>query len=683
MKRGTGGGNGTDNDPTRGTTVHHEATAAENEETRWAPMLWSQEHYWFLYFDVPAYGATRDCVKVTRSWRFDAHVPDDAVRAALTALVSRYESLRTNFLTDESGTPVQAVRPPWQVTFDHHFQGDAADLPALAERLGARPFDPATDRPVRFALVTGDGDDAWVLMTAIHCVIDGQSWIALERAFLALLAAGRADVPLPEARQPREQAERDHSAERARYRERVRTYWRERCRAIPQGMFPDFRPAPVGHFASHTPPSPYERVTLTSRRLVRAAERVAAEHRIAPGVVYLAAFGTALSALSGSDRCVVSMDTANRTDPMLSAAVGCFFQPALVVFDLTAQDTAASLLTKVFRATLVAQRHARYSSLEMTEERARAGYERGMNLRIGVTYNYFARGRPATGAAADGDGGRSATDDFVIEKAPIDWQDNSADLYLAVEAGEDGVTLSMHGHVSVTDGDRIARALRGIGTLIAGWADGTLPMDEPLHHTQDRLGLPRKQFDHRWVRVDHAWADTKTCTALLSRLPGVTAAAVFAEAAADGRTRLVAYAAGDTTPTELRTHLSAALVTHPCLVLPHRFVVCAHAPGHGTQDAWATTAVTAEGSGFPTRPAAPKTPREKALAAAVTARCPQATADMATPYLPAGGRTARAPAVIDHLDAAGFTGIIPADLLGPLPLRAVAAKLSPTSPSRK
>lgn len=56
---------------------------------------------------------------------------------------------------------------------------------------------------------------------------------------------------------------------------------------------------------------------------------------------------------------------------------------------------------------------------------------------------------------------------------------------------------------------------------------------------------------------------------------------------------------------------------------------------------------------------------------------------MATPYLPAGGRAALAPAVIDHLDEAGFTGIIPADLLGPLPLRAVAAKLSPTAPSRK
>ncbi|AEY86193.1 hypothetical protein SHJG_0916 [Streptomyces hygroscopicus subsp. jinggangensis 5008] len=78
-----------------------------------------------------------------------------------------------------------------------------------------------------------------MLMTAIHCVIDGQSWIALENALRSLLAAGHDDVPLPDVRQPRDQAELGHWPERARYRERVRAYWRDRHRSIPQGMFPD------------------------------------------------------------------------------------------------------------------------------------------------------------------------------------------------------------------------------------------------------------------------------------------------------------------------------------------------------------------------------------------------------------------------------------------------------------
>ncbi|MEU6477895.1 condensation domain-containing protein [Streptomyces sp. NPDC047017] len=653
-------------------------------DTRWAPMLWGQEHYWFLYFDVPAYGADRDCVKITRVWRLDKDVPDDTVLAALTALVRQYESLRTNFLQDDRGRPVQAVRPPWEVAFEERTEGDASDLPAVTERLAARAIDPARDRPVRFALINEPGKGAWVVAMAMHSAIDGQSWAVLERAFLALMDTEGGAPPFPPARQPREQAELDHSADKARYRERVRAYWRDRYRTIPQGMFPDYRPAPVGHFDGHTPPSPYERVTLKSRALSFAAERVAARRKMSPGVVYLAAFGAALSSLSGSKRCVVSMDTANRADPLLSAAVGCFFQPALVVFDVMAQDTSEALLTKVFRAVVAAQRHARYSTLEMTEERARVGHERGMHLRIGVTYNYFAQARPEHRAAPPGRlDGAGTTDDFTIEKAPIDWQDNSADLYLAVETGEDGVVLSMHGHTSVTDGDRIARALRAMGALIAGWADGTLPLDTAIGPVREQLGFPRRAFGPDWVLVDHAWVNTRECAARLAELGAVTVAGVFPEETPDGGTRLVAYAVGPTTPDELRGHLSAAQAGRPSLVLPHRYVVCAQAPRTLSAESWAEAEVVAEGDGFPSRPVPPRTPRERALAAAVRTHCPGHPADMATPYLPAGGRTALAPRVTDHLHAAGFTGIVPADLLGPLPLGAVAAKLIPTGTARK
>ncbi|TLQ48727.1 hypothetical protein FEF34_37580 [Streptomyces marianii] len=647
-------------------------------------MLWGQEHYWFLYFDVPAYGADRDCVKITRTWRLDKDLADDTVLAALSALVRQYESLRTNFLQDESGRPVQAVRPPWEVAFEAYAEGDASDIPAVTERLAARAFDPAQDRPVRFALIREPGKGAWVVVTAIHSAVDGQSWTVLERAFLALLDDERDAPPFLPAREPREQAELDHSAEKARYRERVRAYWRDRYLTIPQGMFPDYRPAPVGHFNGYTPPSPYERVALRSRALSFAAERVAAQRKVPPGVVYLAAFGAALSSLSGNERCVVSMDTANRADPLLSAAVGCFFQPALVVFDVTAKDTSEALLSKVFRAVVAAQRYARYSSLEMTEERARAGHARGMNLRIGVTYNYFVQAQPEHDAAPSGPpDGAGATDDFVIDKAPIDWQDNSADLYLAVETGKDGVVLSMHGHTSVTNADRIARTLRAMGALIVGWADSTLPLDAAMRSVQDQLGFPRREFGPHWVLVDHTWVDTGECAARLAELGGVTAAGVFPDETPDGGTRLVAYAVGPTTPDELREHMAAVQVDQPSLVLPHWYVVCAEAPDTPSFEGWAEAAVVAEGDGLPHHPVPPRTPQERALAAAIRDHCPGHPSDMATPYLPAGGRTALAPRVTDHLHAAGFTGIVPADLLGPLPLRAVAAKLTPTGTARK
>ncbi|MER6686758.1 hypothetical protein [Streptomyces olivaceoviridis] len=55
------------------------------------------------------------------------------------------------------------------------------------------------DRPVRFALIAGDAGDSWALMTAIHCVSDGQSWIALENALRSLLERRRGPARPPDA----------------------------------------------------------------------------------------------------------------------------------------------------------------------------------------------------------------------------------------------------------------------------------------------------------------------------------------------------------------------------------------------------------------------------------------------------------------------------------------------------
>ncbi|KUJ69677.1 hypothetical protein ACZ90_10175 [Streptomyces albus subsp. albus] len=642
-------------------------------------MLWGQEHYWFLYFDVPAFGATRDCVKITRCWHLPAPAPaEDAVRAALGELVRRYESLRTNYLVGEAGQPLQAVRPPWEPDLDISTEGEEADVPAAADRLARRPFDPARDRPIRAALLRDAQGGARVVLTAMHSAIDGQSWLVLERTFRELLAAGHRGVPAPAARQPREQALLDHSAERAAYRARTSRYWEHCFRSVPQGMFPDFRPAPVGHFSGYTPPSPYRRAVLTSRRLAVAAERVAARHRLAPGVVYLAAYGIALSALSGNERCAISMDTANRADPMLAGAVGCFFQPALVMFDVAPEETSAATLTTVFRAVVAAQRHARYSHLEMTEARARAGFERGMNLRLGVTYNYFARARPdvqtLTAALAEHTPAGQEADDFTLTAADIDWQDNSADLYLAVETAEDGVALSLHGHTSVTDAEHLARALRGIAALVCAWADGGAART-PVGELAERCGMPRRRYGPDWVYTDHSWVDTAELTKALTELPGVTAAGVFGTPSADGPLRLTAYAAGDTSPAALRTGLAALLADRPTLVLPHRFVICRAAPERSTAEAWGALAdgPAEDGRSGPHRPAA--TPAERALAAAVTAHCPDAVPAMSDPYLTSGGRVVHAPAVVESLAGQGFSGIIPADLLGPLPLGAVAGKL--------
>ncbi|WP_224274591.1 condensation domain-containing protein [Streptomyces sp. LS1784] len=655
---------------------------AENTVT--APMLWGQEYYWFKYFDTPAYGTTPDSIKISRVWRVPRGVPDDddSVLAALDELVRRHEALRTNYLVDDEGRPVQVIRPPTPTGFAFRATGEAADLPALQERLAAPPFDPARDRPLRAALVRSAGGGTWVVLTVLHAAVDGFSWPVLGTEFEALLASGpAAGPPPPAARQPREQAVLDQGPDRADRRERVRQYWQWALRSMPQSMFPGFRPAPVGHFGGHTPPSPYRRMVLTSRRLATAAERVAAQRRVTPSTVYLAAFGIALSAMSGNERCAISMDTSNRSEPLLKSAVGCFFQPALVILDADPDQSAQDFLSTVFRSAMRAQRHSRYSHLDVLAEQTRIGFERGMNLRIGVTYNYFsergakdtARTDPADRDGNRDDDGADGAPDIEIRPASIDWQDNSADLYLAVQADDDGVALAMHGHVSVTDTDRITRALHGIATVICTWADHSETLETPIGRLADDLGIPRGRHGTGWTYLDHSWIDTSEVTRGLSALPGVTAAAVFPEPVDDG-VGLTAYVSSKASPAELRAALAAMLAERPNLVLPHRFVVCASAPDDATTGSWAALEPTGTGDGAPDG-RLPRTAAEQALAEALSACCPGLVPDMASPYVPLGGQVIRTPRVIAWLAERGFTGIIPADLFGPLPLEAVAEKL--------
>jgi pentalenic acid synthase len=134
--------------------------------------------------------------------------------------------------------------------------------------------------------------------------------------------------------------------------------------------------------------------------------------------------------------------------------------------------------------------------------------------------------------------------------------------------------------------------------------------------------------------------------------------------------RLTAFVTGEVTPAELRAGLAAAQADHPMMVLPQWFVV----RGAGS-------ATEGDGGGRAGAPeSAAATEAESALAAAVVAHCPDVVPDLTMPYLPSGGTVIQTPAIIDTLAARGFTGIIPADLLGPLPLRAVARKLRAQPP---
>ncbi|MGW5388459.1 amino acid adenylation domain-containing protein, partial [Nocardia sp. NPDC003963] len=115
------------------------------------------------------------------------------LRAAAQALIDRYENLRTAFVTDHEGNPVQVVLkdvPVDWTEYDRSSDRTAADL-IEADRL--RRFDLTRPPLLRFTLIA-TGPDTWQFVVSNHHILlDGWSMPLLMRDLLTLYAV-RADA---------------------------------------------------------------------------------------------------------------------------------------------------------------------------------------------------------------------------------------------------------------------------------------------------------------------------------------------------------------------------------------------------------------------------------------------------------------------------------------------------------
>ncbi|WP_280401090.1 non-ribosomal peptide synthetase, partial [Nocardia carnea] len=133
---------------------------------------------------------------LTLTGRVDAR----RLRTAAQALVDRYENLRTAFVTDSAGNPVQVVLDEVEVEWAEHDRtatGAADDLIA-ADRL--RRFDLAEPPLIRFTLIR-TGADTWrFAVSNHHIVLDGWSMPLLMKDLLTLYAVHSDTAVLPVTR---------------------------------------------------------------------------------------------------------------------------------------------------------------------------------------------------------------------------------------------------------------------------------------------------------------------------------------------------------------------------------------------------------------------------------------------------------------------------------------------------
>ncbi|MFF4118056.1 amino acid adenylation domain-containing protein, partial [Streptomyces sp. NPDC001714] len=336
---------------------------------RLAPSF-AQQRLWFLsQLEGP-----RSAYRLPVAVRLRGSLDVTALRAAWRDVLGRHEVLRTLYPTDD-GRPYQQVAnaddPRWQVTLTD------TTPERLDEALAAeadRPFDLATQAPVRARLFRIAPDEHVLLLVMHHIVTDGWSMAPLARDLSTAYAARRRgeapdwpELPVQYAdfalwqRDLLGAAEDPDSILSAQI-----DHWRAALAGAPQELnLPTDRPRPaalgnLGHRAPiHMPAELHGRLTALAR---------------SSGVTLFMIMQSALAALlgrlgAGTDIPIGSA-VAGRTDEALDDLVGFFVNTLVLRTDLSGNPTFTELLGRVRESGLTALEHQDVPFERLVEELA-------------------------------------------------------------------------------------------------------------------------------------------------------------------------------------------------------------------------------------------------------------------------------------------------------------------------
>ncbi|WP_156616777.1 non-ribosomal peptide synthetase, partial [Mycobacterium sp. 852014-52144_SCH5372336] len=324
------------------------------------PLSFAQSRLWFLeqlQGPSPVYN-------LAVALQLTGHLDTEALRAALTDVVGRHESLRTVFpLVDEA--PQQHVLPTggldfgWQVVDATGWStGRLADAVGFVAR---HTFELATEIPLRAQLFRVAADEHVLVAVVHHIAADGVSISPLVRDLgvaYASRSAGRAPDWTPLAVQYV-----DYTLwQRAQFGDLEDTgsriaaqveFWEQELAGLPERLeLPTDRPYP--------PQADQRGATILvdwPAELQQRLRAVADEHNATSFMVVQAALALLLSTLSDTRDVAVGFPIAGRRDSALDDLVGFFVNTLVLRVNTDGNPTVAELLAQVRRRSLAAYEH--------------------------------------------------------------------------------------------------------------------------------------------------------------------------------------------------------------------------------------------------------------------------------------------------------------------------------------
>ncbi|MFB7455143.1 non-ribosomal peptide synthase/polyketide synthase [Streptomyces sp. NPDC056188] len=321
------------------------------------PLSSAQRRLWFLH-QLEGAGPAHH---IPLAWRLTGDLDSAALRAALTDVIARHETLRTVF-PEHDGVPYQQVLHISRVRPELPVVGATeAELPELLGQAVRRGFDLVTEPPVRaelFAL----GPDEHVLLIVVHHIA-GDGWSLgplatdLSTAYTARLNGSEpkwACLPVSYADYTLWQEELlGEPHDLGSLSARQTAYWTTTLAGLPEQIpLPTDRPRPAT--------TSYDGRHLTvelDADLHRGLTALAREHGVSTYMVLQAGLAALLTRMGAGTDIPVGSLIAGRTDQALDDLVGFFVNTLVLRTDTSGDPTFAELLGRVREQALGAYAH--------------------------------------------------------------------------------------------------------------------------------------------------------------------------------------------------------------------------------------------------------------------------------------------------------------------------------------
>jgi amino acid adenylation domain-containing protein len=447
--------------------------AARGDRVGELPLSFNQEQLWFIeqfHAGLPTYN-------VPHLVRLRGPLDTAALGRALDGLVARHEALRTRFVSDDEGHPVQVVDEPG------HIDLTAEQDPTESFALDRGPM-------LRAQLIHRSAEEHDLLLVTHHVVFDAHSIGVLLTDLAALYEAAVAGTPAaltPLEVQPADIALWEREQLQGATLDTLVRFWRAELDGLQTAQLPADRPRPlvVGHHGA------VQWLNLGAEALA-GLRTLSDQQGVGEHEILTATIQVLLHRYTGQDDIVIGTAAADRGPAALKPLIGFLVNTLPIRSDLSGDPEFRDLLARVAQSVKLAREHQGLPFARLVEEvPVERDTSRAPIFQVGLT---FAEALPELEAG----GVRMRVEGVDLPAAKFDL-----DFAAQVRAGELGageLWLRLTYDVGLYDPPTAERILGHVGVLLAAvTADPS-----------QRLSALPILTEAEWRREVIEWNDTAT-----------------------------------------------------------------------------------------------------------------------------------------------------------------------------